>query len=454
MSKYIIHACPQRMWYVNEFLLPSMRQQGIEDIVVECDDQGLGNLEKCMQIFGSMPDEGGAWHMQDDVIICRDFKAQTEILECNNIVCGFVTHTDGNIRARDPGPLNMWWSFPCIYIPNHLAKDCATWYQDMKYHPKYVGYTKENKFDDAIFRESLIALHPHEPIIHHKPSLVDHIDYLIGGTTINQGRHASINRAVYFEDTDLVDDLERKIKERNEDKIKAAVYTGTRNLYEHMVPAVKSLLANSDVDKIYLLIEDGEFPYELPDMVETMNVSGQTFFPPDNPNSKSRFTYMAMIRVAFTKIFPDLNKILSLDVDTIAVKDVSEIWDAPIGENYIAACYEPDRSTKDYLYTNAGVCLQNLRKLRDSRKDDLLIEKLNTEEHKFLDQDVQNIYLQGGIYNLPSMYNFNEYCAPTQDPRIVHYAGQPAWFYEQDYLNYKKKSWDEILKLRKERYGK
>ena len=42
--------------------------------------------------------------------------------------------------------------------------------------------------------------------------------------------------------------------------IKAAVYTGTKNLYKAMVPAVKSLVCNSDVDKIYLFIEDDKFP--------------------------------------------------------------------------------------------------------------------------------------------------------------------------------------------------
>ena len=31
--------------------------------------------------------------------------------------------------------------------------------------------------------------------------------------------------------------------------MKAAVYTGTRNLYEHMIPAMKSLMINSPVDK-------------------------------------------------------------------------------------------------------------------------------------------------------------------------------------------------------------
>lgn len=53
----------------------------------------------------------------------------------------------------------------------------------------------------------------------------------------------------------------------------AAVYSGTRNIYEKMMTASKSLLRYSDVDKIYFLIEDDIFPYDLPDTYECINVS-------------------------------------------------------------------------------------------------------------------------------------------------------------------------------------
>ena len=235
---------------------------------------------------------------------------------------------------------------------------------------------------------------------------------------------------------------------------KVAVYTGTRNLYPHMLPAVKALLANSDVDKVWLLIEDDEFPYELPEIDKTKNMSYQKFIKPDNPNFASHFTYMAMIRVAFTKIFPDLDRILSLDVDTIPINDISDVWNLPIDDYYFAACQEPDRSKDGTIYTNAGVCLQNLKKLRESGMDDLLIDKLNTERHQFLDQDVQNIYLQDAIYDMPSMYNVTEYCLPTDDPRIIHYAGIQQWYTKYHYLLYYKYSWQEIMSMRKRRYGK
>ena len=72
--------------------------------------------------------------------------------------------------------------------------------------------------------------------------------------------------------------------------MKAAIYTGTRNLYRHMIPAIKSLIANSDVDKIYVGIEDKSFPYELPPLCEVMDLSEQTFFAKDGANMKSRYT--------------------------------------------------------------------------------------------------------------------------------------------------------------------
>jgi len=55
--------------------------------------------------------------------------------------------------------------------------------------------------------------------------------------------------------------------------MRAAVYAGTRNVYQDMIPAMKSLLIHSNVEKVYFLIEDDTFPYPLPPEVECINVS-------------------------------------------------------------------------------------------------------------------------------------------------------------------------------------
>ena len=91
--------------------------------------------------------------------------------------------------------------------------------------------------------------------------------------------------------------------------MKAAVYSGTRNLYSDMVTAAKSLLHNSDVDKVYFLIEDDKFPEYLPPQIETVNVSDQPYFKKSSPNYCNGWTYMVLMKAAMHRIFPNLDRI-------------------------------------------------------------------------------------------------------------------------------------------------
>lgn len=216
MSKYYIHACPDRMWYVDGYLVPSIKEQGIENIIVKCDYERVGNLKSCMNIFESIGEGGGSWHLQDDVVICRDFKKRTEEID-NYIVCGFVIKHDNNISYEGlVPPEKMWWSFPCIYIPNMIARDCAHWVNERaKMIAMYSWMAMSGKNDDYLFREFLKLYYPNQKIINLKPNLVDHVDYLLGGTTVNHQRKNKDVRAAYFEDIDLVEELEKKIGSNN-----------------------------------------------------------------------------------------------------------------------------------------------------------------------------------------------------------------------------------------------
>ena len=230
---------------------------------------------------------------------------------------------------------------------------------------------------------------------------------------------------------------------------KHAVYTGSRNLYEPMVVSAKSVVANSDVDRIHFLIEDDEFPFDLPDMIDTMNVSGQRFFPPDGPNMKSSFTYLALIRSALCHVFPDLDVILSLDVDTVAVRDISGVWDIELGdEYYLAACNEPLYciADKGLYYVNVGVTLYNLAKLRDGKADEV-ISALNRWRYINVEQDVFSYLCNSRIQHMPSEYNATRYTEKCDDPRIVHFAGyrQEKWEHSPEFERYRRMSWDEVL---------
>ena len=233
--------------------------------------------------------------------------------------------------------------------------------------------------------------------------------------------------------------------------MKAAVYTGTRNLYGLMVPAVKSLICNSDVDEVWLLIEDDVFPHELPDVVNVRNVSGQTYFRADGPNMGSRFTYMAMMRAALAKEFPDYDRILALDVDTIVDGDISELWGLPLERGYyLAAAHEPVKTNlHGRLCVNIGVCLYNLAKLRDGMCD-TAIGRLNSEPYRYLEQDVFNELCAGKILNISANYNATRFTARADNPKIVHFAGESEWGNKPLVKKYMRMSWNEALSFRGE----
>lgn len=230
---------------------------------------------------------------------------------------------------------------------------------------------------------------------------------------------------------------------------KHAVYTGTKNLFGDMATAAKSLIANSDVDKVWLLVDD-EYDYWLPDICETVDVSGQRYFPAGGPNMSTQYTYMAMIRCALALMpeFEGLDRILSLDVDTIANRNVSDVWDMPLGdEYYFAAVREPHRSFGNLMYTNIGVALMNLSKLRNGKAEEF-VDALNRWQYRWIEQDVMNYLCQGRILEMPPEYNACDF-TPHPYVRIRHYAAQGAerWRKERLVEQYREMSWDKALEL-------
>ena len=213
MAKYLIHAVPRRMWYVRDYLLPSMKKQGIssDDIRIYVDDKHEGNLVSCLKSFLTCEGEGGTWHLQDDVCICHDFKERTEKFD-SGLVCGFSSAMyDGPGHTGEVDRKDMWFSFPCIRIPNEYARESATWVRDFIIgNPVYENHWKGGANDDWAFRLWLKEFHRDDKALNINPNLVDHIDKLIGGGTGPRVRDVWV-RAQYWEDDEIVQELAQKI---------------------------------------------------------------------------------------------------------------------------------------------------------------------------------------------------------------------------------------------------
>lgn len=205
--------------------------------------------------------------------------------------------------------------------------------------------------------------------------------------------------------------------------MRAAVYSGTRNIYQKMLPSMKSLLMHSNVEKIYFLIEDDEFPYELPPEVECINVSNQAYFRKDGPNFKNVLSYMVLLRAAYAKYFPNLDRILSIDYDTIVNENISELWDLDLSNYYLAAVEETDLTKEEGSYFNMGVAMLNLQKWREENIDDKIIEALNTYWYRYKEQDCFNEFFKNQVLILPSDYNGCWQAKQQQRDKITHFAG-------------------------------
>lgn len=233
-----------------------------------------------------------------------------------------------------------------------------------------------------------------------------------------------------------------------------AVYSGNRAVYPDMETAAKSILYHGMADLIYFLIEDEVFPKELPGMIRIVDISGQQYFRETSPNWNTQFTYCAAIRAAYADIFPQYDRILSLDVDTIVMGDISGLWNTYIDDVYFAAATEHKTwpTVNRASYYNMGVTLFNLKKLRDDNMWQMAMDDLNVVPRNFLDQDALVDLCAPYTREIPILYNYNPQCLntrelPPEDIRIRHYAGEKFVTYRKQpiYQRYAKLTWEEVM---------
>lgn len=208
----------------------------------------------------------------------------------------------------------------------------------------------------------------------------------------------------------------------------------TRNLYPVLPAAYNSLLAYNPGVHVFCFIEDDTLPFPVPANVTCVNVSQQTLFPKTGPNYSTKYTYMILLKAALTKIFPDADLALILDVDTITCDDISRLWneDAPSNSAYFASVTEPEGSRiRGIPYPNFGITMLNLHKLRSTGRDDDIINLLNTKKFSYPEQDAFAQVCCNRFDSLDPSYNvtnfgFNITGNPSRT-RIKHFAGFSNW---------------------------
>lgn len=215
------------------------------------------------------------------------------------------------------------------------------------------------------------------------------------------------------------------------------VYGATRNLYRPLRTAFGSLLIQHPKAKVICIIEDDELPYEVPKNVSLINAEKVEKLPvwlkESGPNYNSVFTYMSMLRLCLSKLLPEEDEILWLDVDTLIVDDISQLLNFDMGGRdgwTMAAVPDIMNPLKGEVrdYCNTGVVALNLQALRCYGIDDAMLKEINTVKRLWPDQDVINLYCNERKLVLPVEYNDFASHSRCFEPKIVHWAGIKTWW--------------------------
>lgn len=165
------------------------------------------------------------------------------------------------------------------------------------------------------------------------------------------------------------------------------------------------------------------------------------------------------------KIFKNYNKIIYLDLHTIVIDDIGELYEFDFQDKMICACFDiPSRKqvaiendkcgfftdyllntigmTDPYDYFNTGVLILNIKKLMDFNFESKCLDKLNyMSEVRYMERDILNAVCEGEINYIDLSWNvessfyldnkyinllpsdiYNIFINAFKHPKIVYYA--------------------------------
>ena len=160
----------------------------------------------------------------------------------------------------------------------------------------------------------------------------------------------------------------------------------------------------------------------------------------------SKTTYY---RLFIAEMFPEYEKAIYIDSDTIVQGDISELYAIDIGDNYLGGCHEQAMVQVDAFGTyaeqvvgvsrhnffNAGMVVINCAQFREHGVLDRFIEYLH--DYNFVvtqDEDYLNLICKDRVYWLDQRWNteiFGEIGYPIEEANILHYImTSKPWHYD------------------------
>lgn len=241
-----------------------------------------------------------------------------------------------------------------------------------------------------------------------------------------------------------------KQKQTSKNNIIPIFYACDDAFVKYTIVSIKSLIENVSKNyeyKIYVLNagiseEMKEETYKLNaenleilfvDVKEQLNKIGKVL-PLRDYYSKTTY-----FRMFIAEMFPEYEKAIYIDSDTIVLGDVSELYNIDIKDYYVGACHEQAMMQTEVFgnyvekvmgidrnnYFNAGMLLINCIAFREEKVLEKFIELLSV--YTFVvtqDEDYLNVICHNKVYWLNDGWNvevYGELPVPESEIKIIHY---------------------------------
>lgn len=222
------------------------------------------------------------------------------------------------------------------------------------------------------------------------------------------------------------------------------------NFVKFTIVAITSLKANADRDHHYdihilytqMSKEMKEKTYALADDDFSITFDDVTYFLKAvnyRLHVRDYYSKTTYYRLFIPDLYPNYDKAIYIDSDTIILGNIAEMYAYNLGDNYVGACNEQAMVQEDIYgtyvekvlgcdrnaYFNAGVLLINCERFRTKRLLDKFIKLLH--EYTFTvtqDEDYLNVICKDKVLWLPQGWDmevFGELPVPPEEYKIIHY---------------------------------
>ena len=270
----------------------------------------------------------------------------------------------------------------------------------------------------------------------------------------------------------------------NDNKVIPVFYACDDNFVKYTVVSLQSMKEHASRDQKYCIhvlhtniskemqdvmyaMQDEQFQIRFDDVTDYLK-SISAKLPLRDYYSKTTY-----FRLFIAEMFPEYEKAIYIDSDTVVLGDIADLYAYDLGDNYVGAAREQamvqtdvygtyvekvlgiDRNT----YFNAGLLVINCEQFRKQRVLDQFIELLHV--YNFVvtqDEDYLNLICKGQVFWLPQQWNtevFGNIDYPEESICVLHYimVSKP-WHYKDCrmgayFWEYAKKTvcYEEILEV-------